>query len=632
MTRVEELAQKCMDGELSEAEFDELERLLTEDKAAEKTYLDLLHLEVELRAWTKNPEFPRRMVERLRERIELKKAVMDRIRTEAPPGGPKKDSPSVVPGGVGKAEREGSGRAVPVHPESLAGKPPTRRTLRQASSRKPTPWAAWAMAAAGVLGALALYGLLGPVDSGQAPRGGAAELRARAEREEASRREREREEAERQAESREQAAALEKKRFETEAQLREIEEKRKALAQATPDPAADPRAKEKREEDLARLRSDQERIERELKEAAELAKKAQKPAPAGPATEEKPTRPQAPPAPKREEATHAAIAQVEEVFGEAFRVTPLGKVPLAPRAGVGAAESVGTGGGLSRLVLRFPDKTRVELGPQTVLAKIETESGKHFTLSQGTFRAVVVKQSSGQPMIVFTPQGQAKVVGTTLRIVVDPDSKKGTRLDVEEGKVELKNLAGKTVLVESGHSVVAADGVEFATRPLKRPAAYVLLKPQEPWAALLQTVTLIPDQTYTLSVWTDTSLNFPGGRIGVRTEAGSILAEQRFGPSGIYARTVLSFKAGSNQKVVLFAGFAHTGKDPEAYFHADDWSLVAKGGDGANLVQDPDYQIQVNPPFTGAWTTEGGSFGGKMGIDPSAGRNPLKGNSEGERK
>src|SRR5262249_4034611 len=35
----------------------------------------------------------------------------------------------------------------------------------------------------------------------------------------------------------------------------------------------------------------------------------------------------------------------------------------------------------------------------------------------------------------------------------------------EEGKVELKNLAAKTVLVESGHYAVAAAGSEFASIP-----------------------------------------------------------------------------------------------------------------------------------------------------------------------
>jgi hypothetical protein len=47
---------------------------------------------------------------------------------------------------------------------------------------------------------------------------------------------------------------------------------------------------------------------------------------------------------------------------------------------------------------------------------------------------------------------------------VDPDPKKGTRLDVEEGKVELRNVSQKSVSVESGRYVVAAAGVDFVAR------------------------------------------------------------------------------------------------------------------------------------------------------------------------
>jgi hypothetical protein len=46
----------------------------------------------------------------------------------------------------------------------------------------------------------------------------------------------------------------------------------------------------------------------------------------------------------------------------------------------------------------------------------------------------------------------------------------GTRLEVEEGKVQLKNLAGKTVDVVSGHFAVAAPGTELLARPMAPPS------------------------------------------------------------------------------------------------------------------------------------------------------------------
>jgi hypothetical protein len=95
-------------------------------------------------------------------------------------------------------------------------------------------------------------------------------------------------------------------------------------------------------------------------------------------------------------------------------------------------------------------------------------------LSNGSLRAVVAKQE--QPMIFASSDGEAKVLGTTLRISVDPDPKKGMRLEVEEGRVELKRLSDqKTVLVESGHFAVAAAGVELKRLPL--PINEIILLP-----------------------------------------------------------------------------------------------------------------------------------------------------------
>jgi ferric-dicitrate binding protein FerR (iron transport regulator) len=244
-------------------------------------------------------------------------------------------------------------------------------------------------------------------------------------------------------------------------QLREIEEKRRALTQVKPAAVEGPEAKAQRERDLEALKRDQEQIEQELREAAQLAKKTAPSTPAKPPQSENPQSPLAAPAPQPQGGTQAELAKVEEISGEAFLVAKDGKTPVTAGANLLFGQGLQTGGGASRIVLRFSDKTRVDLGPETSLSEIKIDSGKHLAVTQGTIRAVVAKQPKGEPLILIIPHGEAKVVGTTLRLYVDPDPKKGTRLEVEEGKVELKNLAGKTVMVESGHYAVAAVGVEL---------------------------------------------------------------------------------------------------------------------------------------------------------------------------
>ncbi|HVR83910.1 MAG TPA: FecR domain-containing protein [Planctomycetota bacterium] len=554
------------------------------------------------------------------------------------------------------APSEGTPRIDASHPTAKNSIPPTRRTFRRQSSDRSSSWKGLAVAAA-VLAVATLIVVLRPSERDPAASNRAKEARARASQEAEARKQADSDRLERarvlgDSEARRHEAEAQAKRLEAEARLREIEERRRALTQAQPEAVEGPESKEKREKDLQALKRDQERIEQELREAAQLAKKTAQPARALPPQEEKLPPSPAVPATPVQGTTQAGLARVEEVAGDAFIVVKDAKTPLTSDANLLPGQGLRTGGGASRIVLRFPDKTRVDLGPDTVLVELKVDSGKRLVLTQGTVRAVVTKQPKGEPLIVTTPQGQAKVVGTTLRLAVDPDPKKGTWLEVEEGKVELKNLAGRTVMVESGHYAVAAVGVELVARVLPpRPglAAFVYRNPRQSWGAVLQTVTLVPGQTYALSVWIQTSTPdpknvtglFPGGSIGVRTESGSILAQQPFGPSEAYARTELVFKAGSNSAAIIYAGFAGvpvSAPDGNAWIRLDDWSLIQKGGDGMNLIQDPDYEGQ-NPTgelLSGPWFTEGPLSDGlgvhSIGVERTHGRIPVSGAPRGERK
>lgn len=452
--RLEELWSKFLaNTSLSASEEEELLVALRSDEQLREEFLK----EAQVHAWLSvrasnlsDPEAPaRRFLKRLGAERDVT-GFIKKVESRLP-------QPSAGHPGVDHSPFEGT-----KPPMTQRSSPSTRRSTRRQVLERPSSWWVPAVLAAGLLIVVMTFFALVPSESDPASAQKTKDVHARSIRELELRLQSERERLERE---RDQALAeADAKRLQVEARLREIEEKRRILSQAKAQPSDPAGENEKREKALADLKRDQERIERDLRAAVDLAKKAEKPAAVGPAQDEKPADPQATPAPKQEASTQAAVAQIEEVSGEAFRLRPEGKVPLAPGAGVLAADGLETGGGPSRLVLRFPDKTRMELGPETSASDFKTEKGKGLILKKGTLRAVVAKQPKGEPMIVLTPHGQVKVVGTTLRLLVDPDPKKGTRLDVEEGKVELKDLAGKTVLVESGHFAVAATGVELLAR------------------------------------------------------------------------------------------------------------------------------------------------------------------------
>ncbi|HVE41929.1 MAG TPA: FecR family protein [Planctomycetota bacterium] len=176
-----------------------------------------------------------------------------------------------------------------------------------------------------------------------------------------------------------------------------------------------------------------------------------------------------PPAPAAPTVT--VVAQLDGVEGEVYVRSGTTRTKATAGRAVLAGEGVECEGPRSAALVAFADHTRVELSGDTLLRELverDATHGRRLVLEKGTLRAEVAKQPAGLAMIFETPHGEARVLGTTLALHVDADPKKGTRLEVEEGRVELKNAAGRTVMVDGGHQAVAASGVALAVRTLPR--------------------------------------------------------------------------------------------------------------------------------------------------------------------
>jgi hypothetical protein len=244
------------------------------------------------------------------------------------------------------------------------------------------------------------------------------------------------------------AAPAPQDRREAEARLATLREEELKAEQARKAAQDEERRRQAEEEFLAivRKRKEQEERIRKLREE-EAAREAVKPPPT-------------PPKPSTLAATVKVLKADKAVVVTAEGNTPLkGGEDLLP----GQTLDVGEKGSA---VVGYQDKTRLELGPQSELRNFAAVGGKRVFVARGTVRAIVERQPEGQAMVLATPHGEAKVVGTTFRLAVDPDPKKGTRLDVEEGKVQLSS-AGASVLVERGHYAVAAAATELRSRPVR---------------------------------------------------------------------------------------------------------------------------------------------------------------------
>ena len=163
------------------------------------------------------------------------------------------------------------------------------------------------------------------------------------------------------------------------------------------------------------------------------------------------------------------IASIDAVRGDVFLVARDGATPAARGMAIGEGQGLQTRSPGSLALVKYPDGTELELRGETTVEKLSDlpSAGKRAFLAAGTMRAAVVPQPAGLPMIVSSPQAQAKVLGTRLRMIVDSKSQGTTRLEVQEGTVGLTRTAdGAAVEIAAGSFVVAAKGLPLVARPL----------------------------------------------------------------------------------------------------------------------------------------------------------------------
>ena len=176
-----------------------------------------------------------------------------------------------------------------------------------------------------------------------------------------------------------------------------------------------------------------------------------KPEPIPPPEPPKPAPPVKPVEPTRV----VAVARLDRIEGSVF----IGDRPA--KAGEEAASGLRVAAGSAHVVLA--DGTRLTLGSGSTIREISKgPKGSRVEVALGTITADIARQPADQPLTFVTPHGEARVVGTVLRLVVEAGS---TRLEVKEGKVQLVR-DGKTVVVAAGQFAVAAPGQPMTPRSI----------------------------------------------------------------------------------------------------------------------------------------------------------------------
>ena len=110
------------------------------------------------------------------------------------------------------------------------------------------------------------------------------------------------------------------------------------------------------------------------------------------------------------------------------------------------------------------EKTHLTLTNSAELRILSWAKGKHFELRQGQLEAAAARQRPFKPLLVRTPQAEARVLGTKFTLTVTNNA---TRLDVAEGEVRLTRVSdGAHADVPAEYYTIAATNVELAALPM----------------------------------------------------------------------------------------------------------------------------------------------------------------------
>lgn len=163
-----------------------------------------------------------------------------------------------------------------------------------------------------------------------------------------------------------------------------------------------------------------------------------------------------------------AIARVEQVEGEVYLLLQESRTPARQGQELFAGQGLEVGDeGLA--IVTYPDATRLELAPETVVRwsaapdQPASHARKKLFVEQGAVTADVAEQPPSDPMVLTTPHAEIQGAGNRFSLVNTADS---TQVELERGMARVTRRSdGQTVRVERGAYVTTA-GEALTAQPL----------------------------------------------------------------------------------------------------------------------------------------------------------------------
>ncbi len=150
------------------------------------------------------------------------------------------------------------------------------------------------------------------------------------------------------------------------------------------------------------------------------------------------------------------IAKLTEVQGDVFVVTDGVSTPVQEGQNLFRGQKLSTRGEDSIAVVTFKDSSRLELGEDTTISLPEGQAkNQHVMVQEGSIAADVANQPAGQPMIFTTPHAYFVSTGSKVSVLATLNE---TRIEPDEGPVDMTTADGKNLQIKTGNFVVATKG------------------------------------------------------------------------------------------------------------------------------------------------------------------------------
>jgi WD40 repeat protein len=140
----------------------------------------------------------------------------------------------------------------------------------------------------------------------------------------------------------------------------------------------------------------------------------------------------------------AAVAEIQSLWGTVDIVGHGGSArPAAAGETIHASESIRTGLEEGHAVVECRRGARIDMGPDTELcfdSKSDPDGAADLVQRRGTITLAVAKQPADHPLVLRTPHGTIRVLGTRFQSLVGPDA---TLVETEQGCVEVTRASDR---------------------------------------------------------------------------------------------------------------------------------------------------------------------------------------------